>query len=536
MQYFKALFCALISFGTDQKRTTAYQKEIVLLNKISLFLIPIAFVGLVLSFSNEVYFATGGFSLLIILFSSVFPLNKMGKSKIARISLSILPPLFLLIPIVMSGAGNTDNYTAFSYIFIGLTIIPLVLFYKRKGEKTYSIILFFHFAIILFFDALIDWGITGNLELRLFGASYIYYKLPQVVLWALIVGACQFMKSENEKNKQELLETNEALQDSNQEAQRLKEKNITQNLLLGERQSKIDEQDIKINELSELTETLKGAQEKLKQSESEAKSILNALNKQYLIAQYDLSGNLLNINTRVAELLSAVRNKLYHHAKPIIDKDLNNNGPEDSNYFAQVWEKIKNGESVTLNLNLNIEGKTKYLATTFTALFDSNNNPYEVLAIGQDVTEHTDKSAKLDKINKELKEKLSEINQKSKLLNFQQKDIFEKNEKLKEQKEEIQAIVETLEMRVKERTAVLETKNRQLTEYAFINSHVLRSPVSTIMGLINLISYSTLPEEDQMTYEYLKITAQKLDDVVVKINNAIDSRIHFDRTFLRHDP
>ncbi|MCK5699746.1 MAG: hypothetical protein KAI29_01270, partial [Cyclobacteriaceae bacterium] len=133
-------------------------------------------------------------------------------------------------------------------------------------------------------------------------------------------------------------------------------------------------------------------------------------------------------------------------------------------------------------------------------------------------------------------DKSEELKQQNELLNLQQKEIFDKSEELKQQKEEIQAINETLELKIQERTKVLEAKNRQLTEYAFINSHILRSPVSTMMGLINLVSYSTLPAEDQKIYEHIKETALKLDDVVIKINNAIDSRMHFSRDFFNHKP
>jgi signal transduction histidine kinase len=176
--------------------------------------------------------------------------------------------------------------------------------------------------------------------------------------------------------------------------------------------------------------------------------------------------------------------------------------------------------------------RPKYFSTTLAPLFDPNGQPYRVLAIGQDVSELMDKNEKIDKINDELKEKISEISQQNELLNFQQKEIFDKSEELKLQSEEIKAINESLEQRVKERTQVLEEKNKQLAEYAFINSHVLRAPVSTMMGLINLISYSTLPLEDQKIYDHLLETAEVLDAIIFKINNAIDNGAHFDRNYL----
>jgi light-regulated signal transduction histidine kinase (bacteriophytochrome) len=142
------------------------------------------------------------------------------------------------------------------------------------------------------------------------------------------------------------------------------------------------------------------------------------------------------------------------------------------------------------------------------------------------------KQDKIDKINEELKEKLFEISQQNQLLNFQQREIFDKSEELKIQSEEIKAINESLEERVRERTRVLEEKNKQLAEYAFINSHVLRAPISTMMGLINLISYSSLPLEDQRIYEHLIETTKVLDSIVYRINDAIENGSQLDRTLI----
>ena len=286
-------------------------------------------------------------------------------------------------------------------------------------------------------------------------------------------------------------------------------------------------------ELLKTIEKLKDAKDKLLQKEAEAKSIFNALNEHYLVAQYNLSGELVSINTKVIELLGVLRNEHFEHIKPIINKT---NNPQakalNGQYYDIVWNKIIKGEAQTIDLEYKIGDTTKFLATTFAPLFDMNNQPFKILAIGHDVTELVDKNEKIDKVNDELSEKINEISEQNILLNFQQSQIFETSEELHKQKEEIQTINDSLEERVKERTNILEEKNQQLAEYAFINSHVLRSPVSTMMGLINLMSYSELPEEEKKVYIHLKETAKTLDNVVVKINNAIEHGFHFNRDYI----
>jgi hypothetical protein len=78
------------------------------------------------------------------------------------------------------------------------------------------------------------------------------------------------------------------------------------------------------------------------------------------------------------------------------------------------------GKAQTVDIEVQIEGRLRYFSTTLAPLFDRNGQPYRVLAIGQDVSELVEKNDKIDKINDELKEKISEISQQNELLKFHQ--------------------------------------------------------------------------------------------------------------------
>lgn len=103
---------------------------------------------------------------------------------------------------------------------------------------------------------------------------------------------------------------------------------------------------------------------------------------------------------------------------------------------------------------------------------------------------------------------------------------------IRQQSKEIARMNEMLEQRVKERTEELENQNKQLTEYAFINSHLLRSPVSNILGLINLLEKDTLADQKEMLM-HLKKSCNELDAIVKKITLALDGGEHFNRDFFR---
>lgn len=110
----------------------------------------------------------------------------------------------------------------------------------------------------------------------------------------------------------------------------------------------------------------------------------------------------------------------------------------------------------------------------------------------------------------------------------------EYEKKVRQQSKEIARMNETLEQRVKERTEELQNQNKKLSEYAFINAHVLRSPVSKIMGLVNLMEVDKTSDPQEMM-TYLKMSCNELDAVVKKITIALDGGEHFDRDLFRKD-
>jgi hypothetical protein len=101
--------------------------------------------------------------------------------------------------------------------------------------------------------------------------------------------------------------------------------------------------------------------------------------------------------------------------------------------------------------------------------------------------------------------------------------------KIREHKKEIERANFNLEERIKDRTSELEFQNNQLAEYAFINSHLLRGPLCRLLGLINLIDHTEIQDKEKDLINHLKLSGEELDEVVKKINSAIEKGGHFDR-------
>jgi HAMP domain-containing protein len=121
-----------------------------------------------------------------------------------------------------------------------------------------------------------------------------------------------------------------------------------------------------------------------------------------------------------------------------------------------------------------------------------------------------------------LKNNRDEILQNSQLLEEQKEEIESQSERLRKLNEEIMEVNSDLDQKVAERTSALRRQNKKLIEYAFINSHKLRAPVATILGLMNLIKITSSVEEKLKCVELLEKTTIDLDNVIHEIQEILD--------------
>ena len=124
------------------------------------------------------------------------------------------------------------------------------------------------------------------------------------------------------------------------------------------------------------------------------------------------------------------------------------------------------------------------------------------------------------------------LKEKNDQLEKNQQTINTNNAELLKQKLVIEEYNKTLEDRVHARTLDLEMKNKQLAEYAFINSHLLRGPLSNILGLVNILQKTELTKKEEEIVTHLKDASVQLDDIISKINKAIDENAPLDRSTL----
>ncbi len=121
-----------------------------------------------------------------------------------------------------------------------------------------------------------------------------------------------------------------------------------------------------------------------------------------------------------------------------------------------------------------------------------------------------------------LKKGRQEIVSKNELLNQQKDELAIKSKNLLSLNEQISTLNTSLDKKVKERTAKLEQQNEKLMKYAYFNSHHLRGPVCSILGILNLIK---LEPDNENIEEYLKLldeSTQELDKLIHITQDLLD--------------
>ncbi len=107
--------------------------------------------------------------------------------------------------------------------------------------------------------------------------------------------------------------------------------------------------------------------------------------------------------------------------------------------------------------------------------------------------------------------------------------LIRKQQKLKqllaERTKEINQLNEKLKKKVRERTKELNDKNLRLEEYAFINAHHLRGPLSKIMSVVYLAENDGIQLTAQETIKILRESVDELDSVIYSINDILKEKI-----------
>jgi len=285
------------------------------------------------------------------------------------------------------------------------------------------------------------------------------------------------------------------------------------------------------DELNTLIEKLTTTQNNLASREAENRSILDAVySTQLLVGEVDLEGRFIKISPETLKILNLSEEEIIGKTfNDIMHKiRLNFDGNPD---FETMWQGLIEGQNYSYEIMLQVEDNVFWLKENFFPILNEKGKPIKVMIVAQDITQIKHQKNEIEALNIDLKNNLLKIEKQNELLVQQRREIESINDELKNSNEQIRSINLNLESRVKERTQNLEFQNRQLSEYAYINAHLLRGPLCSILGLVQLLDNDNSGDSDPLIF-HLKKSSTELKEVVDKISKAIEKGTHFDRNLL----
>ena len=115
-------------------------------------------------------------------------------------------------------------------------------------------------------------------------------------------------------------------------------------------------------------------------------------------------------------------------------------------------------------------------------------------------------------------------------------NILLKNSDLKSMNDEMNRINANLEKIVQERTEILERKNKQLTDYAHLNAHLLRAPVSRISGLLSILKHEENHSENyESVIRRLMESGRELESITHEMSHKLNEEILSETTNINNE-
>lgn len=161
--------------------------------------------------------------------------------------------------------------------------------------------------------------------------------------------------------------------------------------------------------------------EKLKQNEEDAaqfQSIVEAINKTNASIEFDMSGNIIEVNSMFLSVMGYDRADLIGQPEEFLLTDTE----KKSAQHAMMWQSIKNGQYFSGEFKrLSKSGKEIWMTGTYNPIFDAQNKPYKIVKFATFTTDEKERELDLSGKLNALKESVGimeiDLNKKVRSLN-----------------------------------------------------------------------------------------------------------------------
>jgi PAS domain S-box-containing protein len=160
--------------------------------------------------------------------------------------------------------------------------------------------------------------------------------------------------------------------------------NIRTTQLLEQSQQQSEEMAAQEEEMRQNMEELQATQEEADRRSTEMQGLVDALNTANLVIEYDLNGNIIEVNDNYIQLVGTTKDQLIgtHHTD---NMQLTKTQKKE---IEQFWIDLRNGIAKKETDHVEFSGKEYVFVATYTPILDENGKPVKVLKIATDITEY----------------------------------------------------------------------------------------------------------------------------------------------------
>jgi methyl-accepting chemotaxis protein len=180
--------------------------------------------------------------------------------------------------------------------------------------------------------------------------------------------------------------------------------NAQTSVLLHKSQQQSEELAAQEEEMRQNLEELQATQEASARRETELRGLLNALHLSTLVIEYDMDGNILNINDAFLSLMGIQREQLIGKNQDIFI--IENERIE----YQNLRERLNAGDTIKKTTHFTYLNLDMWLSETFTPILDEEGIPYKFIDIAVDITDNVNRENLLNSQTLEMETREQQLN------------------------------------------------------------------------------------------------------------------------------
>lgn len=160
--------------------------------------------------------------------------------------------------------------------------------------------------------------------------------------------------------------------------------NARTKMLLEQSQMQAEEMKAQEEEMRQNMEELQATQEEVERKSAEIEEFMSSLNATSYVVEYDLSGNVINVNDAFIRLTGISKEQLIgtHHSQNLILTD------KQKKEYGSFWDKLKAGIGQKVKSTINWNGKDIILLETYIPVKDSEGKVYKIMKLASALDEY----------------------------------------------------------------------------------------------------------------------------------------------------